>query len=173
MLGGSLFLRNPSGVHSKRLIPRNMRLTNLCPILESGRFMRQKLSPDVKRLFLIYFLATKVHKNILFWGRFWLSLTLFAEKFKKKNVFSWNILIIIFQNSRIMKIIIYRFKNIYNPLFQKKCLQNYLYEMIDFIFTIRLLISIIYNLSISLLLNLIFSIQYHINYSSFTTKHYM
>lgn len=72
-----------------------------------------------------------------------------------------------------MKIIIYRFKNIYNPLFQKKCLQNYLYEMIDFIFTIRLLISIIYNLLISLLLNLIFSIQYHINYSSFTTKHYM
>lgn len=25
--------------------------------------MRQKLSPDVKRLFLIYFLATKVHKK--------------------------------------------------------------------------------------------------------------
>lgn len=132
MLGGSLFLRNPSGVHSKRLIPRNMRLTNLCPILESGRFMRQKLSPDVKRLFLIYFLATKVHKNILFWGRFWLSLTLFAEKIKK-NVFSWNILIIIFQNSRIMKIIIYRFKNIYNPLFQKNaCKTIYMKWLISY-----------------------------------------
>lgn len=132
MLGGSLFLRNPSGVHSKRLIPRNMRLTNLCPILESGRFMRQKLSPDVKRLFLIYFLATKVHKNILFWGRFWLSLTLFAEKIKK-NVFSWNILIIIFQNSRIMKIIIYRFKNIYNPSSKKNaCKTIYMKWLISY-----------------------------------------